>query len=58
VQNETLQEGLDVISSGIPDLENRALRWYGHIERIKEEGLRKNVLHCSPPRRIRRETYI
>lgn len=41
--NKTLRAGMGIISLGILNLENRALRWYGHTERINEKGLRKNV---------------
>jgi hypothetical protein len=41
VQRETLWEELYVTPSMIRDLENRAPRWYCHIERMTEERLRK-----------------
>jgi hypothetical protein len=38
----------------ISNLDNKALRWYGHTERMNEERLPKNVLYWSTPGRSRR----
>jgi hypothetical protein len=54
VRNETLKEEMSVTALIIRSVENRGLRWYGHIERTKEEGLLKNELHWSPQGKGRR----
>jgi hypothetical protein len=41
MRTATLWEEIDVTISVIRNLESRTLRWYGHIERRKEERLRK-----------------
>jgi hypothetical protein len=61
VRNETLWREMDVASSTIRDLENRTLKGYGHIERMRKGKLPKDVLHWLPQRStttIRRYMYI
>lgn len=43
VRNETLKEEMGVTYLMIRGVENRVLRWYGHIEQMKEEGLPKEI---------------
>jgi hypothetical protein len=38
---------MDVVSSVMRKPEDRELRWFGHIARMKEEWLRKNMLYWS-----------
>lgn len=46
MRSGTLREEMDVTVSVIRNLESRALKWYDHIERLKEERLPKNMM-CS-----------
>jgi hypothetical protein len=43
---------MNAISTVIRNLENRALRWYGHVERMRGKDY-LNVFHLSPPGRRR-----
>jgi hypothetical protein len=45
---------MDLTLSVVIKLENRARRYYGHIERMEEERLPKNVLHKE---KQKRKTY-
>jgi len=36
------------------DIKTNQLQWYGHVQRIEEGRLPKEVMKCSPPGRRKR----
>ncbi|KAF2905711.1 hypothetical protein ILUMI_00466 [Ignelater luminosus] len=54
IRTENIWREMEVKSSVANKLENRALKWYGHVSRMGEERWPKRILEWSPKGRRRR----
>jgi len=44
----------NVVRSLLDDIKTKQLQWYGHVQRMAEGRLPKEVMKCSPPGRRKR----
>lgn len=54
VRNEDVWKQMEVICSITKRLENKALQWYGHVQRMPEGRWPKKILEWQPSRRRKR----
>jgi len=45
---------MNVVWSLLHDIKTKQLQWYGHVQRMEEERLPKEILEWSPPGRRKR----
>jgi len=45
---------MNVVRSLLDDIKTKQLQWYGHVQRMEEGRLRKEVMNWSPPERRNR----
>jgi len=45
---------MNVVSSLLDDIKTKQLQWYGHVQRMEEGRLPKEVMKWSPPGRRKR----
>jgi len=45
---------MDAVRSLLEDIKTKQLQWYGHVQRMEEERLPKEVRKWSPPGRRKR----
>jgi len=45
---------MNVVRSVLDDIKTKQLQWYGHVQRMEEGRLPKEVMKCSPPGRRKR----
>jgi len=45
---------MNVVRSLLNDIKTKRLQWYGHVQRIEEGRLPKEVMKWSPPGRRKR----
>ena len=55
VTNEKIREIMDVKHSLVDDIKTKQLIWYGHVQRMSQERLPKQILEWSPRERRKRE---
>jgi len=48
------QKKTDVVRSILDDIKTKQLQWYGHVQRMEEGRLPKEVMKWSPPGRRKR----
>jgi hypothetical protein len=49
-----IKKKMNVTRSILDDINTKQLKWYGHVQRMEEERLPKQVMKWSPPRRRKR----
>ncbi|XP_044749747.1 uncharacterized protein LOC123310346 [Coccinella septempunctata] len=54
VRNESILDIMKVDHRVTDDIKEKPLRWYGHVQRMGDERLPKQVLHWMPHGRRRR----
>lgn len=59
ITNERVRETMGVLRNVVDEIKTKQLRWYGHVQRISEDRLPKQVLAWTPQgkrkrRRLRR----
>ena len=52
-----LNKKINVARSLLDDIKTKQLQWYGHVQRIEEGRLPKEVMKWSPPGRRKRDKY-
>ena len=54
IRNNIIKQNINVTRSLLEDIKTIQLKWYGHVQRMEEGRLPKNVMKWSPPRRRKR----
>ena len=49
-----IKQKMNVVRSLLDDIKTRQLQWYGHVRRIEEGRIPKEVMKWSPPGRRKR----
>jgi hypothetical protein len=52
--NTIIKQRMNVIRSVLDDNKPKQLQWYGHVQRMEEGRLPKEVMKCRPPGRRKR----
>ena len=52
--NTIIKQEMKVTRSLLDDIKTKQLRWYGHVQRMEEERLPKEVMKWRPPGRRKR----
>ena len=51
IMNAVIKQKVNVVRSLLDDIGNKQLQWYGHVQRMEEGRLPKEVMKWSPPGR-------
>jgi len=51
IRNNIIKQKMNVIRSLLDDIKTKQLQWYGHVQRMEEGRLPKEVMKGSPPGR-------
>ena len=51
IRNNTIKQKINVIRSLLDDIKTKELQWYGHVQRMEEGRLPKEVMKWRPPGR-------
>ena len=54
IRNNIIKQKMNITRSRLEDIKIKQLKWYGHIQRIEEGRLPKEVMKQSPPGRRKR----
>lgn len=54
IRNDTVKQQMGIEGSIVTDIDNKQLTWYGHVQRMPETRLPKQVLEWQPTGRRRR----
>jgi len=54
IRNTIIKQTMNVVRSLLDDIETIQLQWYGHVQRMKEGRLPKEVMKWSQPGRRKR----
>jgi len=58
IRNEGIQEIINVRHTIVEDIHVAQLKWYGHLQRMGEERLPKQILNWTPQGRRQREREL
>jgi hypothetical protein len=54
IRNTVIKQKMNVTRPLLDDINTKQLKWYGHVQRMEEGRLTKNVMEWSPPGRRKR----
>jgi hypothetical protein len=54
IRNTIIKQKMNVTRSILDDINTKQLKWYGHIQRMEEGRLPKQVMKWNPPGRRKR----
>ena len=54
IRNNVIKQKMNVTRSLLEDIKSKQLKWYGHVQRMEEGRLPKEVMKWSPPGRRKR----
>jgi hypothetical protein len=54
IRNNIIKQKMNVTRSLLDDIKTKQLQWYGHVQRMEEGRLPKEVMKWRPPRRRRK----
>jgi hypothetical protein len=54
IRNTIIKQKMNVRKSVLDDIKTKQLQWYGHVQRMEEGRLRKEVMKWCPPGRRKR----
>jgi hypothetical protein len=54
IRNNIIKQKMNVTRSLLHDIKAKQLQWYGHVQRVEEGRLPKDVMKWSPPGRRKR----
>ena len=54
IRNTIIKQKMNVARSLLGDIKTKQLQWYGHVQRMEEGRLPKEVMKWSPPGRRKR----
>ncbi|XP_044755015.1 uncharacterized protein LOC123313968 [Coccinella septempunctata] len=54
IRNERIREIMDAETTIIDDIKKAQLTWYGHVQRMQDERIPKQILNWIPPERLKR----
>jgi hypothetical protein len=54
IRNTIIKQKINVVRSLLDDIETKQFQWYGHVQRMEEGKLPKEVMKWSPPGRRKR----
>jgi hypothetical protein len=54
IRNNIIKQKMNVTRSVLDDIKTKQLQWYGHIQRMEEGGLPKEVTKWGTPERRKR----
>ena len=54
ISNTIIKQKMTVTGSLLDDIKTKQLQWYGHVQRMEEVRLPKEVMKWSPPGRRKR----
>jgi len=54
IKNNIIKQNVNVTKSLLDDVETKQLQWYGHVSRMEEGRLSKEVMKWRPPGRRKR----
>ena len=54
IRNTIIKQKINVVRSVLDDIKTKQLQWYGHVQRMEERRLPKEVMKWSPPGRRKR----
>ena len=49
IRNTIIRQKMSVTRSFLDDIKTKQLEWYGHVQRMEERRLPKEVMKWSPP---------
>jgi len=49
IRNDVIKQKMNVVRSLLDDIKNKQLQRYGHVQRMEEGRLPKEVMKWSPP---------
>jgi len=55
IRNIIIKQKINVVTSLSDDIKTKQLQWYGHVQRMEEGRLPKDVMKWSPPGRRKRD---
>ena len=54
IRNTIIKQKMNVVRSLLDDIKTKQLQWHGHVQRMEEGRLPKEVMKWSPPGRRKR----
>ena len=54
IRNNIIEQKMNVIRSVLDDITTKQLQWHGHVQRMEEGSLLKEVMKWRPPGRRKR----
>jgi hypothetical protein len=54
IRNTVIKQKMNVARSLLEDINTKQLKWYGHVQRMEEGRLPKQVMRWNPPGRRKR----
>jgi len=54
IRNNIIKQEMNVTKSLLDDIKTKQLQWYGHVQRMEEGRLAKEVMKWRPPGRRKR----
>jgi len=54
IRNAIIKQKMNIARSLLDDIKTKQLQWYGHVQRMEEGRLPKEVVKWSPPGRRKR----
>ena len=54
IRNTIIKQKINIAGSLLDDIKTKQLQWYGHVQRMEEGRLPKEVMKWSPPGRRKR----
>ena len=54
IRNEDIRQQMGIEGTIVNDIEQKQLIWYGHVQRMHNERIPKQVIHCIPPGKRKR----
>ena len=55
IRNTIIKQKMNVVRSLLDDIKTKLLQWYGHVQRMEEGRLPKEVTKWHPPGRRKRD---
>jgi hypothetical protein len=56
IRNSVIKQNINVERSLLDDIKTKQLQWYGHVQRMEEGRLPKEVMKWRPPGRRRKRS--
>jgi len=54
IKKTIITQKMNIVRSLLDDIKTKQLQWVGHVQRMEEGKLPKEVMKCSPPGRRKR----